>query len=460
MKVRPPSWGQPAGLLLAAGTTTALFWTTDLDLRVSALFLDSGAPGGPWPDAGRPIWVALHRLTPWLAATLAATGVAMMAAGRLRAGWRALTAQGLLVVLGLALGPGLVVNALFKDHARRPRPRQTATLGGDHRYVPPLAIGPHGKSFPCGDASVGFVLGVFGYVLRRRRPVAARIAVGTAVLLGLAIGTARVAAGAHFLSDVLWAGFLVWATLLVLDRLPSRIVADGGIGEAGSVAAAGRGAIAGRGAVAGRGAIARPGRRRALMFTTGGVALLVALLSVVPFEQVIDRSWAPAHGAGGAAIAGDDAPWRIDVRVEAGSARVIFEPGEPLADSGAAPHPGPAAPAAALSIHGRLDGFGAPWARVRATVEVREDRRVVDVRIRPGGWFTDLEGTTEVRIAAAGAAEVDVEVTDGVLTLVAAPGAEPLPVVISRTRPDALRLRGVRPDQVRIAGPRTDTGAP
>ena len=354
----------------------------------------------------------------------------MMVAGRRRAGGRALTAHGLLVVLGLALGPGLVVNVLCKEQVRRPRPHRTATLGGDHRYVPPLAPGPHGKSFPCGDASVGFALGAFGYALRQRRPAAARIAVGTAVLLGFAIGAARVAAGAHFLSDVLWSGFLVWGTLLALDRVLSR-------------------------AAAGRVAIARPGRRRAALVAAGGLALAVVLLLALPFEQVVDRSWVPAPAAGGAGIGGgvaagaDDAPWRIEVRVEAGSARVIVEPGGRLADSGAV-----------LSVHGRLDGFGAPWARVLTVIEVPADRRLVRVSIRPRGWFTDLEGTMEVRIAAGGAAEIDVEVTDGVLTLVAAPGAGPLPVVITRTRPDALRLRGVRRDQVRIAGPRTESGPP
>jgi len=48
----------------------------------------------------------------------------------------------------------------------------------------------------------------------------------------------------------------------------------------------------------------------------------------------------------------------------------------------------------------------------------------------------------------------------GLGLLMAAPGAGPLPVVITRTRPDALRLRGVRRDQVRIAGPRTESGPP
>jgi hypothetical protein len=316
-------------------------------------------------------------------------------------------------------------------------------------------MGPHGKSFPCGDAAVGFALGAFGCVLRRRRPAAARIAVAAAVLAGLAIGTARIAAGAHFLSDVLWAGFLVRGTLLALDRVLLPAVAAGEVRETGTAAAA------------------RTGRRRAALFAAGGVALAVVLLAAMPFEQVVDRSWAPVAGAGrdGGAGGGGDASWRIDVRVEAGSARVIFEPGERLArpgltpDCGPAPDPGLAprpgsTPGAALALHGRLNGFGAPWARVRTTVEAREDRRLVRVSIRPRGPFTDLEGTTEVRIAAAMAVEVAVEVTDGVLTLVAAPGAGPLPVVISRTRPDALRLRGVRPEQVRIAGPRTESEAP
>jgi len=437
--LRPSSWGQPAGLLSAAAATTLLFRVTDLDLRVSAHFFHPADPGGQWPEADRTIWATLHRLTPWLALALAVTGLAMMVAGRLRAGGRPLAIQGLLVVLGLALGPGLVVNGLLKDYVRRPRPRETLTLGGDHQYVPLLAKGPHGKSFPCGDASVWFAVGVFGYVLhRRRRPAAAFIAVVATLLLGLAIGLARIAIGAHFLSDVLWAGLLVWGTLLALDRVLARV-------EAASDDSSGRAAIT------------RPARRRLVWLAAGGGALAVVLLAALPFEQVVDRSWTPAPRA---VHADAGAPWRIEVGVETGSARVIFTPGGHPADPDAVPDAGTVATGAVLSLHGRLRGFAAPWARVRVRIDERAERRLVRVSVRPRGWFADREGTIELRIVAAAAEEVDVEVPDGALTLVAAPGAGPLPVVITRTRKDALRLRGLRPDQVRIAGPRPDAVAP
>jgi hypothetical protein len=37
---------------------------------------------------------------------------------------------GLFILLSVILGPGLLVNLVFKDHWGRPRPRQVVALGG------------------------------------------------------------------------------------------------------------------------------------------------------------------------------------------------------------------------------------------------------------------------------------------------------------------------------------------
>ena len=63
---------------------------------------------------------------------------------------------------------------------------------------------------------MGFCLMAPAFVFYRRRP---RLAAGF-LLLGLAgglmIGAARVVAGCHFPSDVLWAGGIVYFTALLL----------------------------------------------------------------------------------------------------------------------------------------------------------------------------------------------------------------------------------------------------
>lgn len=203
-------------LAVAAGLATILVRLTDADMRLSAYYYRPGSVGGSWPVGQRLPWSALHRAAPCLALVLGVLGIVLLVIGRLnqrRSDWRAL---GLLILLTLLLGPALVVNVVSKDYWRRPRPHRTAGLGGRYEYVPPLVAGPHGRSFPCGDASVGFACGAFYYALRRGRPMAARLCLAGSFAVGLIIGVARVASGAHFLSDVLWAGFLTWAALMLV----------------------------------------------------------------------------------------------------------------------------------------------------------------------------------------------------------------------------------------------------
>lgn len=203
-------------LVVTAGLATILVRLSDADMKISALFYRPGAAGGSWPVGERLPWRALNQAAPWLAVLLGLLGAALLVIGRLEPRRSAWSAHGLLILLTLLIGPGVVVNVLAKDHWRRPRPHRTEGLGGRYSYVPPLVTGPHGRSFPCGDASVGFACGALYYAGRRRRPVAARLCLAASIAAGLLIGVARVASGAHFLSDVLWGGFLTWAVLMVV----------------------------------------------------------------------------------------------------------------------------------------------------------------------------------------------------------------------------------------------------
>ena len=205
-----------AVLAVAAGFTTLLVRVTDADMRLSSLFYRPGAAGGGWPWRESVLCRALDRAAPCLAVALGLLGIAALVIGRLQPRRSAWSAHGLFILLTLLIGPGLVVNVIAKDHWRRPRPHRTIGLGGRYAYVPPLVTGPHGRSFPCGDASVGFACGASYYVLRRRHPRAARLCFVASIAAGLTIGFARVATGAHFPSAVLWGGFLTWAVLMLL----------------------------------------------------------------------------------------------------------------------------------------------------------------------------------------------------------------------------------------------------
>ncbi|HXK29133.1 MAG TPA: phosphatase PAP2 family protein, partial [Candidatus Binatia bacterium] len=66
-----------------------------------------------------------------------------------------------------------------------------------------------------GDASMGYYFLAFLFVARKRRWAIAL----AAYTLGTAIGVLRIAQGAHFLSDVIFAGFFTYLVAWVLSMV-------------------------------------------------------------------------------------------------------------------------------------------------------------------------------------------------------------------------------------------------
>ena len=137
--------------------------------------------------------------------------------GNRLAPWRRSAAFVLLILL---LGPGLVVNTVFKDHWGRARPAQTVEFGGKAHFTPAWVISDQCNkncSFVCGDASIGFAFVAFAFISRRPR----RWLVG-GIALGAALGLMRIAQGGHFLSDVVFSFYAVWFTAWALNGLMVR----------------------------------------------------------------------------------------------------------------------------------------------------------------------------------------------------------------------------------------------
>jgi lipid A 4'-phosphatase len=123
------------------------------------------------------------------------------------------------LLLSLALGPGLLVNAVLKEHWGRARPAQVTEFAGSQHFTPALIPADQcarNCSFPAGHPAIGFYLVSFAFLVRdpRRR----RIAEGAAIAAGALFGVARMAQGGHFLSDVVFSGLLVYATSWLLYR--------------------------------------------------------------------------------------------------------------------------------------------------------------------------------------------------------------------------------------------------
>lgn len=130
----------------------------------------------------------------------------------------------LFLMATLALGPGLLVNEVLKNHWGRARPRDIVEFGGTQTFTPAFVVSDQCErncSFVSGHSSVPFALCSLAFVLRRRRKA---IFAGATMFGGL-VGLGRIAQGAHFLSDVIFSGILVFLVAYVLAfyvfRLPT-----------------------------------------------------------------------------------------------------------------------------------------------------------------------------------------------------------------------------------------------
>jgi membrane-associated PAP2 superfamily phosphatase len=214
------------------GAATVLFWTTGLDLAAADLFR---TPCCSWPLADRQPWSFIYRYGVFAGVLLAGAALVTLTLSY----WYPrrllpLRRPALFLVLVVAIGPGLLVNVVFKDHYGRPRPREVVPLGGQEVFLPVWVPGSdaQAKSFPCGHCSMGFYLGVPWLLLKRRRRRLAWAAMAAGLLGGGLLGVARMMAGGHFLSDVVWSGGMTWLValglyqLMDLDRPPEPIRAD------------------------------------------------------------------------------------------------------------------------------------------------------------------------------------------------------------------------------------------
>ena len=124
----------------------------------------------------------------------------------------------LFLSLSLALGPGLLVNVVLKEHSQRPRPVQTLDLGGQWEFRPWYRFDGQCErncSFVSGEAASAFWT-VAPAMLAP--PPVRPVAVAGALLFGAATAALRMAFGGHYLSDVLLAGLFTLLIALILYR--------------------------------------------------------------------------------------------------------------------------------------------------------------------------------------------------------------------------------------------------
>ncbi len=216
-----------AGLLIgliAAATLISLAGPA-IDLEIARLFFDPVTRRFP---AGTHPYVTMLRdhgyvsIITSLGFVIAALTTKFLPRVRLNVSGRV----AIFLVGSLALGPGLLVNVVLKDHWHRPRPAQVTEFGGDKPYV--NWWNPGGQcgrncSFASGEASTAAWM--FGPAMLAPPPWRVA-AMGAAAVFAVTTGLSRMAMGAHFLTDVLFGALIsvlvLWGMYAVMFQRPGR----------------------------------------------------------------------------------------------------------------------------------------------------------------------------------------------------------------------------------------------
>ncbi|MER2520198.1 MAG: phosphatase PAP2 family protein [Bdellovibrionales bacterium] len=209
----------------------AIQFFPEIDLYASGLFYKKNIG---FALAENPVLSFLHELATTGSRILgiALCGILVFAAIR-KSAWNIPARTWLFLLCMLLIGPGLVANALFKDNWGRARPREVSTFGGNAAFTPPLIPQPSFRangSFVAGDAAFGFSLPAFAVIAppipghkktsqttgRKPRPWSKWI-FWAGITTGFAFGYTRLAMGAHFLSDVIFAMMIMLAVMALLQ---------------------------------------------------------------------------------------------------------------------------------------------------------------------------------------------------------------------------------------------------
>jgi lipid A 4'-phosphatase len=209
-------------LAIAAGAGLILGIYPEIDLAVARRFFDSAT--NSFPLAAQAIPMVVRDLLVYVITVIAAPAFIALAL-KLILPRRAMLIPGravLFLIVTLALAPGLVANVILKDNWGRPRPYSVQEFAGPEKFVPwwdPRGGCDKNCSFIAGEGSGAFWTLAPAAITP---PPWRALAYAAALAFGTGVSAFRVAFGAHFLSDAVFAGIFTFLVIWLVHGLIYR----------------------------------------------------------------------------------------------------------------------------------------------------------------------------------------------------------------------------------------------
>jgi len=129
---------------------TLLISIFDLDIKVQSLLYQANSSASVWFQKENPFWQFGYHYGKLPAILLTFAALIGLILSWIKPKIKNYRRYFLIIILTLIIGPGLLVNAIFKDHWGRPRPRQVQEFGGRWEFKEVWQAGTpgKGKSFP------------------------------------------------------------------------------------------------------------------------------------------------------------------------------------------------------------------------------------------------------------------------------------------------------------------------
>jgi len=188
-----------------------------IDIKIQSLLFNNISD--PWSYGNFPLWILFYKYGQKIAVIIGVLSLVIFLLSLFIKKMNPARNKALFLILVIIVAPGIIVQTL-KVTWGRPRPCEIINYGGTLEFKTPFepnfALAGNtntGNSFPSGHAAVGFYTLALYFVFKKRWILVLTI------LYGTLMGFARMAQGAHFLSDIVSSFFIVYIGIELFEFL-------------------------------------------------------------------------------------------------------------------------------------------------------------------------------------------------------------------------------------------------